>query len=255
MDQIKTEKHDAITLSSMTEKEVGKSFVQQLINTPIPEDEVLSNLGLYFTSKNLARILFFNEIYKKIIGHHGIAVEFGVRWGQTLSVLSALRGIYEPFNRHRKIVGFDTFNGFEGVCQADGLLSQCKDGSYSVTNGYEQYLDKIMWAQEQMNPMSHVKRYEIVKGDAVKTVPEYFANHTETIVSLAIFDFDIYIPTKAALEAIQPNITKGSILVFDELCEDIFPGETQALKEVFDIRNLRVQRLPFVSRLSFVEIE
>ena len=53
-------------------------------------------------------------------------------------------------------------------------------------------------------------------------------------MSLAIFDFDIYKPTKAALEAIKPHLFKGSVLVFDELADDIFPGETVALREVFD---------------------
>ena len=47
------------------------------------------------SSKALSRVLFFYEIYKKIINTHGIIVEFGVRWGQTLSILSALRGIFD----------------------------------------------------------------------------------------------------------------------------------------------------------------
>ena len=65
--------------------------------------------------------------------------------------------------------------------------------------------------------------------------PRICKRHPETIVSLAIFDFDIYQPTKAALEAIKPHLFKGSVLVFDELCDDIFPGETIALREVFDL--------------------
>lgn len=48
---------------------------------------------------------------------------------------------------------------------------------------------------------------------------------------------------------------KGSVLVFDELCDDIFPGETIALREVFNIRNLRIQRMPMTARVSYVVIE
>ena len=114
LEKIKTEKHDAIILSSSDEKNVLKQYVEFLKAAPLPDDELLPNLGLFFTSKNLSRILFFYEIYKKIVYSHGIIVEFGVRWGQTLSLMSALRGIFEPFNRHRKIVGFDTFEGFKG---------------------------------------------------------------------------------------------------------------------------------------------
>ncbi len=255
MKNIKTEKHDAIILSSPDEKAVLKTFVERLKDAPMPEDELLPNLGLFLTSKNLSRVLFYYEIYKKITHLHGIIAEFGVRWGQTLSIMSALRGIFEPFNRHRKIVGFDTFEGFKGLCERDGALCKCTDGSFSVTPCYEDYLSGILLMQEQLNPMSHLKRYELVKGDAAETVTEYLRMHPETIISLAIFDFDIYAPTKAALEAIRPHLCKGSILVFDELCDDIFPGETVALQETFGLNNLRIQRYPMTSRISYLEIE
>ena len=255
MKNMKTEKHDAIILSSPDEKAILKTFVEHLKDAPLPNDELLPNLGLFLTSKNLSRILFYYEIYKKITHLHGIIAEFGVRWGQTLSIMSALRGIFEPFNRHRKIVGFDTFEGFKGLCERDGDLCKCTDGSYSVTPCYEDYLSEILFMQEQLNPMSHLRRYELVKGDAVETVPEYLRMHPETIISLAIFDFDIYAPTKAALEAIRPHLCKGSVLVFDELCDDIFPGETVALQESFGLNNLRIQRYPMTSRISYLEIE
>jgi hypothetical protein len=252
---MKTEKHDAIILSSNTEKDFQRELTTHLKKSPLPDDELLPNLGLYLTSKSLSRILFFYEIYKKIIGTHGICVEFGVRWGQTLSLLSALRGIFEPFNRHRKIVGFDTFAGFKGISKEDGSLSHCDDGSFSVTDGYEQYLSRILGLQEQLNPIPHLKKYELVKGDAMFTIPDYLKKHPETIVSLAVFDFDIYAPTKAALEAIKPHLFKGSILVFDELCDDIFPGETLALMETIGLNNFKIQRFPMTSRISYLEFE
>lgn len=252
---MKTKNHDAIVLSSQNEKDAQRRLTELLKAAPLADDELLANLGLFLTSKTLSRILFFHEMYRKIVNTHGIICEFGVRWGQTLSLLSALRGIYEPFNRHRKIVGFDTFAGFRGMAKEDGAACQCKDGSFSVTTGYEDYLNELLGLQEALNPINHLKKWELVKGDALETVPEYLGRHPETIVSLAIFDFDIYKPTKAALEAIKPHLIKGSVLVFDELCDDIFPGETVALREVFDLNTLRIQRLPIAARVSYLVIE
>lgn len=252
---MKTKQHDAIILSSLKEKDSFAEFVSLFKSSPLPDDEILANLGLFLTSKNLSRILFFYEIYRKIIHTHGIIIEFGVRWGQTLSIMSALRGIFEPFNRHRKIVGFDTFEGFKGTSEKDGKLCECEDGSFSVAPNYEKYLDKILFTQEGLNPISHLKKYELVKGNAVITVPEYFKNNPETIVSLAVFDFDIYSPTKIALETVKSHLCKGSILVFDELSDDIFPGETIALKEVLGLNNVKIQRFPMTSRISYIEIE
>jgi hypothetical protein len=255
MEQIKTDKHDAIILSSHDERELLKRFVERFKTAPLPDDEILPNLGLFLTSKALSRVLFFYEIYQKIIHTHGVIMEFGVRWGQTLSIMSALRGIFEPFNRHRKVIGFDTFEGFVGVSDKDGTRSNTQDGSFSVTPGYQDYLSEILALQEKLNPIPHLKKYELVRGDVTQTLPDYLAQHPETMVSLAIFDLDIYAPTKAALAAIQPHLFKGSVLVFDELCDDILPGETLALRETLGLRDLRVQRLPMTARVSFVVLE
>lgn len=248
----RTEKHDAIVLSSQSEKDIQRAFVEHFRNSPLPEDEILPNIALFLSSKALSRVLFFHEIYKKILNTHGVLIEFGVRWGQTLSLLAALRGIYEPFNRHRKIIGFDTFAGFKGMSEKDGALCKTVDGSFSVSQNYEQYLARLLGLQEALNPISHLKKFELVAGNAIETIPAYLARQPETLVSLAIFDFDIYQPTKAALEAIKPHLFKGSVLVFDELCDDIFPGETVALREVFDMANLKVERLPITARVSYV---
>ncbi|MBM3890753.1 MAG: crotonobetainyl-CoA--carnitine CoA-transferase, partial [Verrucomicrobia bacterium] len=163
---MKTQKHDAIILSSASEKDALKAFTALLKSAPLPDDELLPNLGLFLTSKAFSRLLFFYEIYRKIVGTHGVIMEFGVRWGQTLSILSALRGIFEPFNRHRKIIGFDTFAGFKGLGKKDGKLCQCADGSFSVAPGYENYLAQILGLQEALNPIAHLKKFELIKGDA-----------------------------------------------------------------------------------------
>ena len=78
----------------------------------IPEGELLQNLGLFLTRQNFSRLLFVKHLYEQIINIQGDIVEFGVRWGQNLAAFSALRGILEPYNHSRRLVGFDTFEGF-----------------------------------------------------------------------------------------------------------------------------------------------
>ena len=68
-------------------------------------------------------------------------------------------------------------------------------------------------------------------------------------------DFDLYEPTKAAIEAFLPRMPKGSVLAFDELDQQSWPGETLAVLETIGIRNLRIQRFAFASALSFVVLE
>ena len=241
--------------NSPEEKSARDQFVEHFRNCPIPNDQILSNLGLFLNSKNLARILFVDYLYKKIIDTQGIVIEFGTWWGQNLALFSSLRGIYEPFNRHRKIVGFDTFTGFPGISEKDGGSDLMVKDNLSLPENYVDYLRKIMELQEKDNPMSHIKKFDIVAGDATLTIDKFLKEYPETIVSLAYFDFDIYEPTKKCLEAIKPRLIKGSILGFDELNDHDSPGETAALNEVFGLNNIKLKRFPYVSRTSYFVVE
>lgn len=238
---------------SEEESKLRNSFVQHFRDCPISDADILQNLGLFLTSKNLSRILFMHHIYTLQIPVHGVIMEFGTRWGQNLALFAALRGIYEPFNRMKKIIGFDTFAGLKNV----NLYGKNEDGStlheadFSCTLGYAKYLDRVMDFQEKDNPLSHVKKYSIQEGDASIQLEKYLKTFFETVISLAFFDFDIYQPTRNCLEMIKPHLVKGSVLAFDEICDHDAPGETKALNEVFGLNNIRLQRFPQASRVSY----
>ena len=97
------------------------NIVNLFKNSPLPDNELLDNLNLYTKRQDLSRVLFINELYQKILDVHGVICEFGVRWGQNLALMTSLRGIYEPFNYNRKLLGFDTFSGFPSVHEFDEL--------------------------------------------------------------------------------------------------------------------------------------
>jgi hypothetical protein len=243
------------TYDSAEEKLIREQFVEYFKKCPIPDDQLLSNLGLFLNSKNLSRILFMDHLYKQIIDVQGIIIEFGTRWGQNLALFSALRGIYEPFNRHRKIVGFDTFKGFPSISQKDGSSDLMQVSNITVTGNYVEYLTKVMEYQELDNPLSHIKKFEIVVGDAVVEIDKYLKEHPETIIALVYFDFDLYEPTRKCLEAIRPHLVKGSVLGFDELNDPDSPGETIALREVFGLNNIKLRRYRYASRVSYFVLE
>jgi hypothetical protein len=232
-----------------------KEFYDLYTQSPIVQDEALNNLGLFINRQNLSRIIFMHDMYQKILDVNGIVMEFGVRWGQNLSLFQNFRGMYEPFNHTRKIVGFDTFNGFPSVDKKDGSSNVATVGSYSVTDKYEEYLSQILNYHEKESPISHLKKYELVKGDASETLEQYLHQHPETIIAMAYFDFDIYEPTKRCLELIKGRLGKGSVIGFDELNFSEFPGETIAFDEVLGISNYKIVRSPITPLPSYIIIE
>ncbi|MFH1137564.1 MAG: class I SAM-dependent methyltransferase [Pseudomonadota bacterium] len=240
-----------ITYESDSEKGVRSRFLELFKACPIPDDEILGNLGLFLNSKNLARILFMHHLYTQIVDLPGVIIEFGTRWGQNTSLFAALRGIYDPFNRHRKIVAFDTFEGFPSIDAKDGDSVLMEKGKLSVTPEYDDYLREILACQERDNPQGHIRKFEIVKGDSTLEFERYLEDHPETIVALAYFDFDIYEPTKKCLELIRPHLVKGSVLGFDELNDPDSPGETVALREAVGLSNIKLRRFRYASRVSY----
>ncbi|HBJ73420.1 MAG TPA: crotonobetainyl-CoA--carnitine CoA-transferase [Actinobacteria bacterium] len=197
-----------------------------------------SHSHLTLNRMNLSRILYYDQLYQQLIGVPGVIMEFGVQWGATLALLSNLRGIHEPYNLNRRIVGFDTFAGFPAISDQDGQSSQV--GDYSVAQEHAVLLEEILGLHESASPIAHIQKYELVTGDVVTTIPAWLEDNPHAIIGMAIFDMDIYEPTKAALEAVIPRLTRGSILVFDELNTREFPGETAALNEVIGLNMIRL---------------
>ncbi|MDR0683167.1 MAG: class I SAM-dependent methyltransferase, partial [Dysgonamonadaceae bacterium] len=217
-------------------------FTRLYLDSPMPDNLKLDNILLYITRQTLSRILLMDELYKKFIDVQGIICEFGVFYGANLALYEAFRGLYEPYNITRKIVGFDTFEGFPNINKKDGESEIVQKGAYSTTKGYEEYLEQVLLYHEKQSPVSHKKKFELIKGDATKTVKEYFNKYPETIVAFAYFDFDLYEPTKECLETIIPHLSKGAIIGFDELNHHEFPGETRAFDEVLGLNKQVIHR-------------
>ena len=103
--------------------------------------------------------------------------------------------------------------------------------------------------------MSHIKTYELVKGDVTKTIDQYLEENPQTIIALAYFDLALYEPTKKCLKAIKPYLVRSSVLAMDELNSKEFPGETVALREVLGLDTYRVVRSRFLPDRSYIVIE
>jgi hypothetical protein len=231
--------------------ETRSRLKELLIKNPIPDEELLNNICLFLDRRTISRLLFINEIYQRILSIHGNVFEFGVRYGQNISLFTGLRGIYEPFNHNRKIIGFDTWEGFPKV---DSVMDNpdWKSGDYGVPANYEVYLEELINIHEQMSPLQSINKHKLVKGDASVTLDTYLKDHPETIISLAYFDFDIYKPTKDCLKLILPFLTKGSVIAFDEINMPECPGETIALREVLGLDKYIIYHSQFRANAAYI---
>lgn len=202
------------------------------------------------TRPTLARILWLSEIYDLILKIPGSILEFGVHLGTSSAILTNLRAIKEPNNYNRELFVFDTFEGFKGSTDSDG--NRGGDGKFSTPKTYELLLDSLLTHHESLTTVRQQSAHKIYKGDASMTVQDFLADNPSTTISLAVFDMDLYAPTRDALTAILPRLMKGSILVFDQFSFSGYPGETIAVSEVLELNNLRLNRSNLMPHCAWV---
>ena len=202
-----------------------------------------------FTVISTSRVFYYNDLYKKILDVPGVICEFGVQWGAGLAQLVNLRNMYEPHNVSRKIFGFDTFEGFAAIDPKDGKYPN--SGDYRTIENYKHILEEILSIHESFTPRPHIKKFSLIEGDASVTIDDWLLENPYAIISMALFDMDVYKPTKDVLSKILPRLTRGSVLVFDELNCDAFPGETVAVQEVLGLNNIKLRKTPFQTYSSY----
>ena len=216
--------HDPNT-QSKNDLKYRKDLEQYFKQSPGTYTEKLENFAKYVPRQNLARYLARYEIFKLIKEIQGSIVECGVLFGGGLMSFATISTILEPYNFQRRIVGFDTFDGFPGVSQKDTQGSSkksvhLKKGGFNTASAYDDILKSIDVFNKNRF-LNHFPKIDLVRGDFAITSQKYLKDNPHLIVSCLYLDFDIYEPTKIALERFLPLIPKGGVIVFDELSLEI----------------------------------
>ena len=216
--------------------------------SPFSPVEQFANFPLYTPRQNLTSFLAKYELFQRILTVHGSIVECGVGFGGGLITWAQLSAILEPINHTRRVIGFDTFAGFPTVSEHDHAAV----GDLAIDSKAE--IEACAALYDQNRAVGHIPKVELIKGDAWKTMPQYLDEHPYLIISLLYLDFDLYTPTSRALEVFVPQMPSGAIVAFDELNMQEWPWETKAVKEYFTRRELRLERCPFASTISWAQL-
>lgn len=220
-----------------------------------PWETKMENFPKYVRRQNLTRYLTLYEIFKKVIDVKGSIIECGVNHGFGVMSWAKFSAIMEPTNLTRRIYGFDTFEGFPNINEKDVSRSSehVKTGDLAADT-YDELmgLSKI---HDSTRFLGHIPKVELIKGDAIETIPTFLNENRHLVISLLYLDFDLYEPTMVALENFFNRIPKGGIIAFDELDNPLWPGETQAMLEFFGDNKLKIQRIPFDPYVGFAVVE
>jgi len=215
------------------------------------------NFEMYVHRRHLARFIVRYELFKQILDIKGSIIECGVHNGGGVLAWAKLSSTFEPYALNRKIIGFDTFEGFPDLSKKDkgSENPNCKIGAFKLEESTNK---EILSSIEKYNDERYLNKFEkieLIKGDAIQTIPKYLEKNKHLIVALLFLDFDIYDPTKVALKTLLPRIPKGGIIAFDEINNPGWPGETLALIEEFTTFNkLEIRKFHFDTNIAYIKI-
>lgn len=242
-------------LRTTAESEEASRNKEWFDRNPLPWEAKLENFPKYVRRQNLTRFVALYEIFKRVLPVKGSVVECGVHQGFGLMTWAKLSAILEPVNLMRRVYGFDTFEGFPSLSEKDRAEASQHVRVGDLAADAAEELRGLAEVFDTTRFLGHVPKVRLIKGDATQTIPQFLADNPHVVVSLLFLDFDLYEPTRVALDHFFPRMPKGAIVAFDELDNPLWPGETQAMLEFFAERKLKLERLPFDPFIGFAVVE
>ena len=224
-------RYNSSIMTSSPESQANEEINKIIASKNIKPESIIESPMFYSSRQTITKILTRIKLFEKIREIQGSVVECGVYKADSLLTYFHLSNIFEPFSFTRKIIGFDTFTGFPNISNNDPEHAKI---SYLNNVDFE-LIQKIVVAQEKNKAIPAINKIELIQGDATLTIPKYVEDNPHLIISLLYLDFDLYEPTKKALELIDESISVGGVIVFDEALSSEWPGETLAMKEYLEL--------------------
>ena len=239
---------------TVTEQSVGPNLARIFESCPDPVETKLENFPKYVRRQHLKRFLAMYEIFKLALPIKGSIVECGVFKGFGVMTWAKLSAMLEPENLTRRIYAFDTFAGFPSVHENDRTkITDVTTGGLYADSHDE--LQALIAEYDRDRFLGHIEKVHLIRGDVVETIPPFLEQHPHLVVSLLFLDMDLFEPTKSALRHFVPRMPKGALLVFDELDNPMWPGETLALLEEMGLRHLALRRLEWDPYISYAILD
>jgi hypothetical protein len=241
-------------LRSDLEREAADQYARAFEQSPDSTADKLAHVARYMRRQDLTRMLVRYEIFKRILNVKGSIIECGVYRGAGLMCWANFSAVLEPANLTRRIYGFDTFAGFPAIGAEDHSSFRTGSKGELRADSYDE-LQTLIEAYDKNRFLGHIPRVELVPGDANTTIPEFLDRNPHLVAALLFLDFDLYEPTRTALDHFLPRMPKGAIVAFDELDYAAWPGETRAALDAVGLRSLRLERLPFDPYVGFAVLD
>lgn len=240
-----------MTKRNLTEAEVEFNAQREALISKVPAQYVADAPFVFSTRVQTTAMLSRIRLFEMIREMPGNVIECGVFRGNSLMLLQQLSLVLEPYAINRTFYGFDTFEGFRSI-DTKKDPNDITEAMFSDTDF--EVLQSAQALHDIVRPVNKIPKMHFVQGDIAKTVPKFVKENPGLLISLLILDTDLYDSTKVALEHFLPHMHKGAVVLLDEVCYAKFIGETIALKEVCNLKDVQLRKFPFDSTCGYFQI-
>ena len=218
----------------------------------IPANQFTDTFPVFASRQKVTRFVETLRYWELIENVPGDIFECGVAGGEFLMSMAHLSSIYEPHHYTRNVIGFDTFEGFTKPTTKD-FSSKAKhmhEGGLAYDSF--DYLEKAIAFYDRNRMIGNIEKIKLIKGDISTTLKSYLDLNPATVIGMLHLDLDLYKPTKDVLQNTRKHMAKGSIIIFDEINHNDYPGETLAVMEVLGLENIELKRVKEASMAAYV---
>ncbi|NJL53861.1 class I SAM-dependent methyltransferase [bacterium] len=223
-------------------------YLEQGAGTAVDKNRSLMR---FMSRQELAKLYGYIKLFELTKGILGSIADCGVYFGQGLMAYANLSTALEPYNYPCRIYGFDTFEGSTSYDDMDFQGSvDLREHNYHAPI-YDDIL-KCIKIFDGDRPLNHIPKIELIKGDLVKTAPQFIADRPETIFRIIHLSVNLYKPTKVAIENFYPRLSRGGILAVNSV--NYTPSTTCALLDSLKgcgVSDPKVLSFDFNPNLSF----
>ena len=103
---------------------IWEDTVKVITDGGIGQEDVIENFMLFLRRVNFGKFLSHVQIFNEVMDVPGHIVECGVFKGMSLLTFVKLIEVLCPADSLKRVIGFDTFEGFVNLAEKDGLPNE-----------------------------------------------------------------------------------------------------------------------------------
>lgn len=205
------------------------SYIDELMKWQVPAKDLIYQFPAYVGHVNLARFLFFYDLYKNTINLNGHVADVGTWKGASFLFMAKMIKLFEPYNT-TQVYAFDWFQGMAPGKGDD----QTQSGNYCADFDS---LNKLV----ELQGLSDIAI--INKMDVTSELAPYFEQRPWMRFKFVFIDCGIEDVLESSLANFWPRLVNGGVLILDHYNNDSSPSESRILEKY--IGNLPILQAPY----------